>query len=426
MTTEPSSLQHSFISSLHSNGGERSALAAMIQKIAHNAAELLALDDCAVALLDETGASLLVLATARGQVLSEPLALSLQQEPLAHVAKRRETLVMRNVSLDARMQALTGDTLTLACLPLVEREQWLGVLIASASAQDAFAPAQLRTLALYAEQIILALHNEHQAELVRDANRMKANFLSLVTHELRSPLNTINGYLDLLLEGIAGEITEQQQEFIRRARSGSEHLYALLEDLLLASRADAGQLRLNYAPVSLAELVAISIDELEVTALDSDVKLKTDLPADLPLLLADSVRLQQVLRNLLINALRFTPAGGSVTISAHALPTSQQSKREMIEVCVCDTGIGIALEYHSHIFERFFQVPRAEGGRTSGQGLGLAIVKLIIELHGGQIRVESAPGKGSSFVFTLDALPIKKKNSSVTLAPTDPASRTNE
>ncbi|HEY3994002.1 MAG TPA: HAMP domain-containing sensor histidine kinase [Ktedonobacteraceae bacterium] len=405
MTVEPSSpLQYSFISSPHSSGGTHPAPTRIIQQLIRNTAELLRLDDCVVALLDDTGANLLVLATARAESVDAQMVLPLCQEPLAGIARRREVLVLHNVGLDARLQPLTdAATRTLALQPLLAEEQWLGVLIASTSAQATFPPEQLRALALLGEQITLAIHNARQAELLRDASRMKTNFLSLVTHELRSPLNTINGYLDLLLEGIAGEINEQQQEFIRRARSSSEHLYALLEDLLLASRADAGQLRLNRAPASLRELVTGSIDELEVTALDSNVRLETDLAADLPIFLVDSVRLQQVLRNLLINALHFTPAGGCVTVGARVLPARQNEQREFIEVRVCDTGMGIAPEYHTHIFERFFQVPRSEGGRTGGQGLGLAIVKMIIELHGGQVWVESAPGKGSTFVFTLDA-----------------------
>jgi signal transduction histidine kinase len=231
-----------------------------------------------------------------------------------------------------------------------------------------------------------------------------SHFLSMVTHELRSPLNTINGYLDLTLEGVAGELNEQQREFLRRARAGSEHLYALLEDLLLASRADAGQLRLHRSRHSLVELVNGAQEELDLTAQDAAVILETALPEDLPELEVDAVRMQQVLRNLLNNALRFTPAGGRIKISASLLPQPPGSERASLEVRVQDNGCGIAPEYHERIFERFFQVPYPEGGRINGQGLGLAVVKLIVELHGGHVQVESAPGAGSTFIFTLDTL----------------------
>jgi signal transduction histidine kinase len=285
-------------------------------------------------------------------------------------------------------------------LPLLDGEQLLGVLLASSS--TAFMPEKLYLLTLLAEQATLALLNARQAELVRDANRMKANFLSLVTHELRSPLNAINGYLDLTLEGLAGELNEQQREFLQRARAGSEHLYALVEDLLLASRADAGQLRLNRELVVLRDLMSDALEELELTAKDAEVTLEAEVPANFPPLFADPVRLQQVLRNLLCNALHFTPAGGRVTLTAQVAEQDEQRKR--VEIRVIDTGCGIASEYHERIFERFFQVPRPEGGRASGQGLGLAIVKMIVELHGGRVWVESVPGEGSTFICLLDAL----------------------
>lgn len=229
-----------------------------------------------------------------------------------------------------------------------------------------------------------------------------SKFLSLVTHELRSPLNSINGYLDLMLEGMAGELSEQQREFLQRARAGSEHLYALLEDLLLAARADAGQLRLKRTSISLDELVAAAIEDLELTAQNAGVTIGTVLPVDLLPFSGDAVRLQHALRNLLNNALRFTSAGGRVTISAHLLPAQQDEARQKMEIRVQDTGCGIAPEYHERIFERFFRGPQAGGDRVSGQGLGLAVVRIIAELHGGSIRVESSPGEGSTFVLALD------------------------
>src|SRR5579884_3445887 len=126
-----------------------------------------------------------------------------------------------------------------------------------------------------------------------------SHFLSLVSHELRSPLNTLNGYLDLTLTGIAGELNEQQREFVQRARAGSEHLYALVEDLLLVSRADAGQMRLNRELTSIGEIVANAVEELELTARDNSINIEVDIAHDFPSIYADPVRIQQVLRNLL-------------------------------------------------------------------------------------------------------------------------------
>jgi two-component system phosphate regulon sensor histidine kinase PhoR len=242
---------------------------------------------------------------------------------------------------------------------------------------------------------------------IRDLTRMKANFLSMITHELRSPINAINGYLDLALTGIAGDLNEQQREFVRRARGGSEHLYALVEDLLLVSRADSGQLRLNRSVVTLPDVIASSIEELELTASDNGITIVADVPGDFPRIYADGTRIQQVLRNLISNALRFTPSGGSVTISASVIEdvaTPDGEAQKSFAVQVRDTGSGIAPEYQERIFERFYQIPLDHAGRTSGQGLGLAIIKMIVELHGGCISVESTPGKGSAFTFTIPGI----------------------
>lgn len=252
---------------------------------------------------------------------------------------------------------------------------------------------------------------------IREAARMKANFLSMITHELRSPINTINGYLDLTLTGIAGELNEQQREFLQRARSGSENLYALVEDLLLVSRADAGQLRLNRSVLHLPEIIANSVEEMELTAKDKHITLDVAISDDFPRLYADGVRLQQVLRNLLNNALHYTSAGGQVTVVARAVDMAGRAEGagatqedaaddvpRMALIEVSDTGIGIAAEQHERIFERFYQVPLDSAGRASGQGLGLAIVKMIVELHGGQVRVTSAPGEGSTFAFTIPGI----------------------
>jgi PAS domain S-box-containing protein len=254
---------------------------------------------------------------------------------------------------------------------------------------------------------------------IRDATRMKANFLSMITHELRSPLNAISGYLDLALTGIAGDLTGQQREFLQRARAGSEHLYALIEDLLLVSRADAGQLKLNWEIIALQDVVANAVEELELTASDNGVRISVHVADDFPRVYADAVRIQQVLRNLMSNALRFTPRGGEVTIGARV--TSKPVRREakgsadapvllvdeeerVVEVQVSDTGCGIAAEHQEQIFKRFYQIPNSAMGRSSGQGLGLAIVKMIVELHGGRVSVESLPGEGSTFTFTLPGL----------------------
>jgi len=254
----------------------------------------------------------------------------------------------------------------------------------------------------------LAIANVQLFQRERSDQEQLRTILSTIAHELRSPLNTINGYLELTLSGAGGELNAQQHEFVQRARMGSEHLYALLEDLLLISRADSDQLRLNREIVSLLPIVADAVEELELTAADHGITIQMAIPERFPRLYADAVRLRQVVRNIVSNALRFTPSEGQVIISAHVETAVQDAKSgdsvSAIHLQVQDTGIGIAPEFHERIFERYFQMPHEYERRAGGQGLGLAVVKLIVELHGGSVKVESVPTGGSSFTCTLPCL----------------------
>ena len=233
-------------------------------------------------------------------------------------------------------------------------------------------------------------------------------FLSMITHELRSPLNTINGYLDLALADVAGALNAQQREFIQRARAASENLFTLVENLLLISRADAGQMHLQREIINIQEVVTSAVDEMEVTAKDRGITITVDLPASVPDLYADAERLQQVVRNLLSNALRFTPEGGHIAITASVSAEKEdgmggREARRAVKLRVSDTGRGIAPEYHKLIFERFSQIYDRDRGRSGSQGLGLAVVKMIVELHGGEVSVQSVPGQGSVFTCILPA-----------------------
>jgi len=351
-------------------------------------------------------------ATQPGQGRSQRSTRSRLNEGIASwVGEHREPLVINNVRLDPRFKRQGRTAVgSMMCAPLVDQGNFMGILTASSPQTDAFSLRQLRVLTIFAEQAVLAMTNARQAQQLRDASQVKAKFLSMVTHELRAPLNTINGYLDLALTGAAGELNEEQREFMQRARAGSEHLYALIEDLLLISRADAGQLHLNREEISLEEIMTNAVEELEITAVDNDIAITADVAEDVPLVWADSVRMQQVLRNLISNALRFTPADGSIRVAARSMGGDRpgpDAEDEWVEIAVQDTGCGIAGEYQQRIFERFYQVPHSSGGRASGQGLGLAAVKTIVELHGGRVTVESVPGEGSVFSFTLPCLPRK-------------------
>ena len=437
---------------------ESRELTNVLQRIVENAGVLLEVSNCSVALSDAKGMTIVTRAARPGHGHSYRSTRSRLNEDVAGwVAEHREPLVIDNVRLDPRFKRQGRTAIgSMICVPLIDQGTFMGLLTATSSLTDAFSLRQVKVLTMFAEQILLAMTNARYAQQLREAAGVKAKFFSLVSHELRAPLNSINGYLDLALAGAAGELNEQQREFMQRARAGSEHLYALIEDLLFISRADAGQLHLSREEISLAEIMTDAVEQLEITAVDNDIAITVDVAEDVPPVWADSVRMQQVLRNLISNALRFTSAGGSISVTASRIGNvgadlscpppiyrprdttngddtfveasaklaehvsilrppdtinehvpAPGSEDEMVEIAVRDTGCGIAAEYQQRIFERFYQVPWSSGGRTSGQGLGLAVVKMIVELHGGRVSIESTPGEGSKFSFTLPCLPMK-------------------
>jgi two-component system phosphate regulon sensor histidine kinase PhoR len=229
---------------------------------------------------------------------------------------------------------------------------------------------------------------------VNAANRMRSNFISMVSHELRNPLNSINGFLEIVLEGHVGTLTTRQEEFLEYARMSTHQLMTLVEDILFISRADTGLFKLRIAAVTLAELTARLMMQFHPVAERAQVDLTFAIPDDLPTMHMDQLRIQQVIANLLNNAIKFTPPGGTVDVRA-----SVASDAVLVEVR--DTGSGIPIEDHERIFERFYQSGASSPTQAGGYGLGLAIARLIVQQHGGRIWVVSSPGQGSTFSFTI-------------------------
>ncbi len=288
------------------------------------------------------------------------------------------------------------------------QEQWLPPIRIDLTLEGTLQTISLIMVPVRTKNSRLCLMIARDVTALYDTARVKTNFVSMITHELRAPLNAINGYLDLALTGAAGELNEELRDFLRRARAGSEHLYALLEDSLLVARADAGQWRLKRALVHLPDVITDAVEELELTATDNNITLTIDVADTFPPIYADEIRMRQVVRNLLSNALRFTSEGGQVTISAHIEPNSYEGipheHRDVIVLQVSDTGCGIPLDQQQRIFERFYQGSDTSAGCARGQGLGLAAVKMIVEQHGGKVLVKSAPDEGSVFTCILPCL----------------------
>jgi signal transduction histidine kinase len=234
---------------------------------------------------------------------------------------------------------------------------------------------------------------EEQNQRLRELDALKSEFVALVSHELRTPLTSIIAHLDVLDAGEAGSLNERQRRYVEVASRNARRLGRLVDDLLLAARADAGQFAIERAPVELAPLAEEVVEELRPTAAAAGVELEAVVAAT-PIVAGDRERILQLLGNLVGNALDATPAGGAVDVHVDL------SGSEAI-LAVSDTGIGIAAADHPHLFDRFYRTREAASRAAAGAGLGLAVVKEIVDAHHGTITVESEPRRGSRFTVRL-------------------------
>lgn len=233
---------------------------------------------------------------------------------------------------------------------------------------------------------------------LQKANEVKSEFLASVSHELKTPLTSIMAFNELLLEGIAGELTAQQKEYLYDIERNSHQLLALINDILDMAKLQAGRKELEITVFPLPALVEDVVKKVMPLLIKKEQQLIIDLEDDLPYVEADRAKVEQILTNLLNNANKFTPMGGKISI--HAVKDSKNGK---LEVAVNDTGPGIKKEEQGIIFEAFRQVNGSNTRTHGGSGLGLALAKKLVELHGCKIWVESEYGRGSTFRFTIPA-----------------------
>ena len=237
--------------------------------------------------------------------------------------------------------------------------------------------------------VVLILHDVTQQ---RQLDEKKSGAISAVSHQLKTPLTSIRMAIHLLLEEKVGGLSPKQADLLVAAGEDAERLNTIIDELLDIGRIESGKARMDLRPVPPADLVLRETEAHRPAARDGGVSLVVDLPATLPQVWVEPARVAHVFANLLSNALKYTPPGGKVTLSAKA-------EGEFVRFLVSDTGVGIPEKYLPRIFEQFFRVP--EQGPGTGVGLGLAIVKDIVEAHGGTVGVESREGTGSTFHFTL-------------------------
>jgi signal transduction histidine kinase len=227
----------------------------------------------------------------------------------------------------------------------------------------------------------------------RELDRLKDDFVATVSHELRTPLTSMMGFLEMIREGEAGQLTDEQKRFLAIVYRSSERLQRLVGDLLFVARLDASGLQLHFAPVRLDEIAREVVEASSALARSREIELDLAV-TDVPLVRGDHERLVQLVGNLLSNALKFTPAGGTVTVRAFA-------EGDLVLLEVADTGIGIPVEEQDRLFQRFFRSSTATQQAIPGTGLGLVISRAIVEAHGGTIEVVSQTGAGTCFRVEL-------------------------
>ncbi|MFT5511463.1 MAG: signal transduction histidine kinase, partial [Hyphomicrobiaceae bacterium] len=289
----------------------------------------------------------------------------------------------------------------LLAVPLLREDKVLGTLLVGRATTGEFAQTTINLLETFAAQSALAIHNarvyqelEEQGRALDAANRHKSEFLANMSHELRTPLNAVIGFSEVLGDELFGELNEKQTEYVGDIHESGRHLLSLINDILDLSKVEAGHMELNLARFALQPAIDNALTLVSERAAQRGLTLTShtgELPDEM---VGDERKLKQILLNLLSNSIKFTPAGGEVTLTGRCA-------NGWVEIEVKDTGVGISAEEQTRVFDAFQQAGRDYARKAEGTGLGLTLTRQFVELHGGSIKVASAPEQGSTFTIML-------------------------
>ena len=338
------------------------------------------------------------------------------------VSESGESILINDTTHDPMHQAnpLLLDTQSEVAIPLRIGSRIVGAIDIQSTETFAFTEDDISVLQSLADQVAVAIDNARSYELsqqlikdLREVDQLKSQFLANMSHELRTPLNSIIGFSRVILKGIDGPVTDLQQQDLTAIYNSGQHLLGLINDILDLARIEAGKMELNFEEVHLSELTTSVLSTAKGLVKEKPIQLIQRIPSDMPTVRGDTMRVRQVLLNLISNASKFTDEG---SITVQALTQKGPTGKMEALINVIDTGPGISLEDQEKLFKAFSQVDGSATRKTGGSGLGLSICANLIQLHGGRIGVTSDVGKGSTFWFTiplfqqpLEKIPADKK-----------------
>ena len=327
----------------------------------------------------------------------------LTQGLIGYTVQLGETTLVTEISQSPQYVCLAPGMKAQLTVPIKREERVIGAIALESPDGDTFTTENISFVERLADHAAVAIENARLFEEVQQANTAKTEFISFVSHELKQPMTAIKGYADLLVKGVGGPLNAQQSQFIHVVRRNVERMDRLVHDLLDVSRIEAGRLKLEFDVVDPHEIVREAIQAYEQAIADKQQQLKVIVPESLPSITGDRARLIQVLTNLISNATKYTPEGGHITVQ---VDTMHEGDTDVVRWQICDDGIGISPAEMPRLFTKYFRSQQEAVRSVQGTGLGLAISRSLVELHGGQMTVQSELGKGSCFNFTIPITPM--------------------
>jgi len=374
-------------------------LGQVLSLIARSTAEAMQTKACTIRLLDESGKKVeTVAAYGLSQKFLAKGPIEVQKSLITYKALSGQSSIISDISQDNRLQypaeAMAEGINSMLCVPLFIRGKAEGMICVYSTEPGHFSQNDAEFLSALASEGAMAIENARAYQALEAADRAKSNFVRMVAHELRSPLSAVQSMLKVLEEGYVGPITVKQQELLQRSQRRVSTLLAMVNDLLDLAAGRIEQFRGEKKEVVLNEILNKVTALLQTRAEEKGLQWNVEVPEEPLVLIGFEDGLERVFMNLVSNAIKYTPAGGSVTVRAWG-------EDNQIKVEVSDTGIGIPEEALPRIFDEFYRAKNAKAVEMEGTGLGLTIAKDVVDQHGGHISVESVEGEGSTFYVTL-------------------------